>query len=186
MEVVKGFPKDYLKEANNTYKEQLQYHFLHEDAPSKKSHIKYAMDCVNSLPPLALDCTILPRCTKKGPKIVVKPLNPLENLVHTVDERFLLAYPADSLPLVAPSWEETLVSLDYLLAWWCPLLKTIITNQSSVATSMLKNSGESQMHGTSSSQSDETAEIRVKLSSPPGPVQQNFSPSQLDPGPKVM
>ncbi|KAJ9087854.1 hypothetical protein DSO57_1028935 [Entomophthora muscae] len=63
---------------------------------------------VNSLPPLALDCTIFPRRTKKGPKISAKPLNYLGDLAHTVDERFVLAYPTDPLPLVAPPWEETL------------------------------------------------------------------------------
>ncbi|KAJ9066466.1 hypothetical protein DSO57_1009215, partial [Entomophthora muscae] len=63
---------------------------------------------VNSLPPLALDHTIFPRHTKKSPKMSAKPLHSLEDLAYTVDERFVLAYPADSLPLAAPSWEETL------------------------------------------------------------------------------
>ncbi|KAJ9051602.1 hypothetical protein DSO57_1003155 [Entomophthora muscae] len=58
--------------------------------------------------PLALDHTIFPCRTKKGPKMPAKSLHSLEDLAHTVDERFVLAYPADSLPLVAPSWEETL------------------------------------------------------------------------------
>ncbi|KAJ9074228.1 hypothetical protein DSO57_1008752 [Entomophthora muscae] len=129
------------------------------------------LSSVNSLPPLALDHTIFPRHTKKGPKMLAKPLHFLEDLAHTVDERFVLAYPADPLPLVAPSWEETLVNLDYLLAWCRLLLKTIRASQSKVATSTLNNSSELQMPGTSSSQSDGTAEIRVKLSSPPGPAQ---------------
>ncbi|KAJ9056273.1 hypothetical protein DSO57_1034918 [Entomophthora muscae] len=109
---------------------------------------------VNSLPPLALDCKIFPRCTKEGPKMPANPLHSLEDLAHTVDERFVLAYPVDSLPLVAPSWEETLVNLDYLLAWCCPFLKTIGASQSKAATLTLDNSVEPQMPGTSSSQSD--------------------------------
>ncbi|KAJ9070569.1 hypothetical protein DSO57_1006619 [Entomophthora muscae] len=73
-------------------------------------------DPVNSLPHLALDCSIFPRRTKKGSKTPAKPLNSLNDLAHMVDERFVLAYPAEPLPLVVPSWEETLVNLDYLLA----------------------------------------------------------------------
>ncbi|KAJ9079964.1 hypothetical protein DSO57_1030100 [Entomophthora muscae] len=97
---------------------------------------------VNSLPPLALDCSIFPRCTKKGSKMPAKPLNFLNNLAHTVDERFVLAYPAEPLPLVAPSWEETLVNLDYLLAWYHPLLKTIRADQSEATTLALSNTSE--------------------------------------------
>ncbi|KAJ9089100.1 hypothetical protein DSO57_1016369 [Entomophthora muscae] len=82
---------------------------------------------VNSLPPLALNCTIFPCRTKKSPKIPAKPLNSLGDLEHTVDERFLLAYPTDLLALAAP-WEEMLINLDYLLAWCLPLLKTIRNN----------------------------------------------------------
>ncbi|KAJ9071149.1 hypothetical protein DSO57_1000154 [Entomophthora muscae] len=92
------------------------------------------VSCVNSLPPLALDRSIFPRRTKKGPKTPSKPLHLLNDLDHTVDERFVLAYPVESLPLVAPSWEETLVNLDYLLAWCRPFLKTIRATQSGVAT----------------------------------------------------
>lgn len=81
----------------------------------------YCLECenfvaVNLLPPLALDHTIFPRRTRKGPKISAKLLNSLGDLAHTVDERFVLAYPADTLPLVAPPWEKMLVNLDYLLA----------------------------------------------------------------------
>ncbi|KAJ9072145.1 hypothetical protein DSO57_1030306 [Entomophthora muscae] len=124
---------------------------------------------VNSLPPLALDCKIFTRRTKKGPKMPARPLHSLEDLAHTVDERFVLAYPADSLPLVAPSCEETLINLDYLLAW---------VTKSKAATSMLDNSVEFQMPGTPPSQSGGSAEISLKPSSPPGPIQQNFSSSQ--------
>ncbi|KAJ9074920.1 hypothetical protein DSO57_1001393 [Entomophthora muscae] len=59
-------------------------------------------------PLLTLDHAIFPHCTKKGPKMPAKPLHSLKDLAHTVDERFVLAYPADPLPLVALSWEETL------------------------------------------------------------------------------
>ncbi|KAJ9087820.1 hypothetical protein DSO57_1029225 [Entomophthora muscae] len=125
---------------------------------------------VNSLPPLALDCSIFPRRTKKGSKMPAKPLNSLNDLAHTVDERFVLAYPAEPLPLVVPSWEETLVNLDYLLAWYCPLLKTIRAGQSEAATLALSNTSEFQMTSASSSQSDLTAEIGMKPSSPPAPA----------------
>ncbi|KAJ9066814.1 hypothetical protein DSO57_1005777 [Entomophthora muscae] len=95
---------------------------------------------VNSLPPLALDQTVFPHCTKKGAKITAKPLNSLGDLAHTVDERFILAYPEDPPVLAAPAWEETLVNLDYLLAWCCPLLKIIRTAQSNDVTSRARNS----------------------------------------------
>ncbi|KAJ9077697.1 hypothetical protein DSO57_1014159 [Entomophthora muscae] len=125
---------------------------------------------VNSLPPLALDHTIFPCHTKKGSKTPAKPLHSLNDLAHTVDERFVLAYPAEPLPLVAPSWKETLVNLDYLLAWYCPLLKTIRAGQSEVTTSTLSNPSEFQMTSASSSQSDLTAEIGMKPSSLPAPA----------------
>ncbi|KAJ9072991.1 hypothetical protein DSO57_1021352 [Entomophthora muscae] len=47
----------------------------------------------------------------KGSKTPAKPLNSLNDLAHTVDEMFVLAYPAEPLPLVAPSWEETLLGI---------------------------------------------------------------------------
>ncbi|KAJ9068553.1 hypothetical protein DSO57_1027475, partial [Entomophthora muscae] len=34
-----------------------------------------------------------PRRTKKSPQKPAKPLNSLEDLAHTVDERFVVAYP---------------------------------------------------------------------------------------------
>ncbi|KAJ9071305.1 hypothetical protein DSO57_1038232 [Entomophthora muscae] len=49
---------------------------------------------VNSLPPLALDRTIFPRRTKKSAQKPVKPLNSLEDLAHTIDERFVMTYPS--------------------------------------------------------------------------------------------
>ncbi|KAJ9058853.1 hypothetical protein DSO57_1008070 [Entomophthora muscae] len=148
--------------------------------------VRYVMGSVNSLPPLALDRSIFPCCTKKGPKTPAKPLHLLNDLAHTVDERFVLAYSVESLPLVAPSWEETLVNLDYLLAWCCPFLKTIRATQSGVATSTLDNPVDPQMSGISSSQSDLILEIGVKLSSPPESIQQSFVPSQSGSPPTVM
>ncbi|KAJ9059893.1 hypothetical protein DSO57_1036761 [Entomophthora muscae] len=124
---------------------------------------------VNPLPPLALDQTVFPCHTKKGPKIMAKILNFLGDLAHTVDERFVLAYPADPLALVVPAWEETLINLDYLLAWCHPLLKTIRNTQSKDDTSIVSKSTESEMIGMPSSQSGGAAEITLKPSSPPGP-----------------
>ncbi|KAJ9075361.1 hypothetical protein DSO57_1036940 [Entomophthora muscae] len=76
---------------------------------------------VNSLSPLALDRTVFPRCTKKSPQKPAKPLNSLEDLAHTVDERFVVTYPVEYPSSTAPSMEETLINLDCLLAW-CQLV----------------------------------------------------------------
>ncbi|KAJ9087315.1 hypothetical protein DSO57_1034466, partial [Entomophthora muscae] len=141
---------------------------------------------VNSLPPLALDQTIFPPHTKKGLKVTAKLLNSLRDLAHTVDERFVLAYPVDFLALAAPPWEETLINLDYLLAWFCPLLKTIKNAQSGEATSMSRESNKSEMLGLLPSQSGGGAEIELESSSTPGHAQQNFSPSQPDEPLEVM
>ncbi|KAJ9052876.1 hypothetical protein DSO57_1029710 [Entomophthora muscae] len=40
----------------------------------------------------ALDRTIFPHHTKKSAQKPAKPLNSLEDLAHTIDERFVLAY----------------------------------------------------------------------------------------------
>ncbi|KAJ9087617.1 hypothetical protein DSO57_1031401 [Entomophthora muscae] len=135
---------------------------------------------VNSLPPLALDQTISPCCTKKGLKVKAKLLNSLGDLEYTVDEIFVLDYPVDFLALAAPPWEETLINLDYLLAWFCPLLKTIRNAQSGDATSMSRKSNKSEMLGLLPSQSGGGTEIALESSSTPGHAQQNFSPSQPD------
>ncbi|KAJ9070808.1 hypothetical protein DSO57_1003670 [Entomophthora muscae] len=74
------------------------------------------MSSVNSLPPLALDRTVFPHYTKKTAQSPEKLLNSLKDLAHTVDERFVLAYPADPPALIVLAWEEILVNLDYLLA----------------------------------------------------------------------
>ncbi|KAJ9059195.1 hypothetical protein DSO57_1005116 [Entomophthora muscae] len=134
----------------------------------------------------ALDQTIPPRCTKKGLKVTAKPLNSLGDLAHTVDERFVLAYPVDFLTLAAPPWEETLINLDYLLAWFCPLLKTISNAQSGDATLMSRESNKSEMLGLLPSQSGGGAEIELESTSTPGHAQQNFSPSQPDEPLEVM
>ncbi|KAJ9052058.1 hypothetical protein DSO57_1038027 [Entomophthora muscae] len=133
---------------------------------------------VNPLPPLALDQTVFPCRTKKSPKIMAELLNSLGDLAHTVDEIFFLAYPADPLALVVPAWEETLINLDYLLAWCCPLLKTIRNSQSKENTSMVSKSTESEMVVKSSSQSGGVAEITLKPPSTPGSGQHIFSSSQ--------
>ncbi|KAJ9060669.1 hypothetical protein DSO57_1028443 [Entomophthora muscae] len=52
---------------------------------------------VKSLPPLALDRTIFPRHTKKLAQKPAKPLNSLEDLAYTIDERFVLAYPSQAV-----------------------------------------------------------------------------------------
>ncbi|KAJ9088925.1 hypothetical protein DSO57_1018035 [Entomophthora muscae] len=76
---------------------------------------------LKSLPPLALDRTIFLRHTKKLAQKPAKPLNSLEDLAHTIDERFVLAYPSqeviDGALDSVPTWEEYLINLDYLLAW---------------------------------------------------------------------
>ncbi|KAJ9066852.1 hypothetical protein DSO57_1005518 [Entomophthora muscae] len=109
-----------------------------------------------------------------------KPLNSLKNLAHTVDKRFVLAYPTEPLALVAPAQEETLVNLGYLLAWYCPLLKTIRNAQSNGATSMTRKLNEPELVELAFSQSGGSAEISLKPSSAPGLDHQNFSSSQLD------
>ncbi|KAJ9079009.1 hypothetical protein DSO57_1001222 [Entomophthora muscae] len=135
---------------------------------------------VNSLTPLVLDQTVFPHHTKKGSKITAKSLNSLGDLAHTVDERFVLAYPADPPALVVPAWEETLINLDYLLAWCCPLLKTIRNAQSNNATSITRKSNESELVEVPSSQSGGAAEITLKYSSTHGSCQQIFSLGQSE------
>ncbi|KAJ9060140.1 hypothetical protein DSO57_1034095 [Entomophthora muscae] len=120
------------------------------------------------------------RRTKKGPKITAKPFNSLGDLAHTIDERSVTAYPADPLALVVLSWEETLINLDYLLAWYHPLLKTIRNTQTNNATSRTRKSIKSELVEVSSSQSGEAEEITLKPSSIPGSGQQISSYDQSD------
>ncbi|KAJ9072342.1 hypothetical protein DSO57_1028550 [Entomophthora muscae] len=66
---------------------------------------------VNPLSPLALDRIAFPCCSKKSAQSPAKPLNSLQDLAHAVDERFVLAYPAEPPALVALAWEETLLGI---------------------------------------------------------------------------
>ncbi|KAJ9079743.1 hypothetical protein DSO57_1032276 [Entomophthora muscae] len=111
---------------------------------------------VNSLPPLALDRTVFPRRTKKTAPSPAKPLNSLNDLAHTVDERFVLVYPAGPPALVAPTWNA----------------------QSNGATSTTTKPTRSEMLALPFSQSEGVAEITLEPSSPPGPGQQIFSSAQ--------
>ncbi|KAJ9068557.1 hypothetical protein DSO57_1027479 [Entomophthora muscae] len=70
-------------------------------------------------PLLALDWDVFPRSSKKVACVQAKPLQNLEDLAHTVDKRFVLAFPAEVLisPLESPpTAEETLIWLDCLLS----------------------------------------------------------------------
>ncbi|KAJ9068507.1 hypothetical protein DSO57_1027940 [Entomophthora muscae] len=83
------------------------------------------------------DCKVTPTFSPGSSNIPVldqkcfqyldKPLNSLEDLDHTVDERFVLEYHTQVPPtlpfLTCLSIEETLVELDYLLAWCCLFFK---------------------------------------------------------------
>ncbi|KAJ9083696.1 hypothetical protein DSO57_1032179 [Entomophthora muscae] len=93
---------------------------------------------VKSLLPLALDRTTFSRCTKKSAQKPAKPLDSLEDLAHIVDEQFLLACPSQVENVdvwnYVPTWEETLINLDYFLAWACLHLKLIKSKQSGRAT----------------------------------------------------
>ncbi|KAJ9088487.1 hypothetical protein DSO57_1022598 [Entomophthora muscae] len=83
-------------------------------------------------PPLALDQDVFPRPSKKVACIQAKPLQNLEYLAHTVDERFVLDFLAEVpiSPLESPpTAEETLIQLDCLLSWCCPVLKQLADQQ---------------------------------------------------------
>ncbi|KAJ9059920.1 hypothetical protein DSO57_1036439 [Entomophthora muscae] len=86
-------------------------------------------------PPLALDRDVFPRPSKKVAHVQAKPLQNLENLAHTVDKRFVLAFPAE-VPIspleFPPTAEETLIQLDCLLSWCCPVLKQLANQQKNV------------------------------------------------------
>ncbi|KAJ9078317.1 hypothetical protein DSO57_1007873 [Entomophthora muscae] len=69
---------------------------------------------------------------KKVACVQAKPLQNLEDLAHTVDERFVLAFLAEVLiyPLESPpNAEETLIQLDCLLSWCCLVLKQLADQQ---------------------------------------------------------
>ncbi|KAJ9063068.1 hypothetical protein DSO57_1003999 [Entomophthora muscae] len=106
--------------------------------------LNYKLSFKQSLPSLALDRTIFLRCTKKSSQKSAKPLNSLEDLAHTIDESFVLAYPSqvvntDVLNSVL-TWEESLINLDYFLAWACLHLKLIKSKQPGRATAKPSNS----------------------------------------------
>ncbi|KAJ9055857.1 hypothetical protein DSO57_1001379 [Entomophthora muscae] len=92
-----------------------------------ESSTKTLMDCPECLsllytllvkfcgPPLALDQDVFPRPSKKVARVQAKPLQNLEDLAHTVDERFVLDFLAEVpiSPLESPpTAEETLIQLD--------------------------------------------------------------------------
>ncbi|KAJ9048204.1 hypothetical protein DSO57_1037371 [Entomophthora muscae] len=129
-----------------------------------------------SLHPLALDRTIFPRCSKKSSQKPAKPLNSLEDLAHTIDERFVLAYPSQvvntNVMNLVLTWEESLINLDYLLAWARPHLKLIKLNHSGCATVNSLNANPSGLngelpHSSDPSQSEFKSEIGfIKLLGP--------------------
>ncbi|KAJ9079520.1 hypothetical protein DSO57_1034610 [Entomophthora muscae] len=83
-------------------------------------------------PPLALDWDVFPRPSKKVACMQAKPLQNLEDLAHTVDERFVLDFPAEVpiSPLESPlTAEETLIQLDCLLSWCFLVLKQLADQQ---------------------------------------------------------
>ncbi|KAJ9072163.1 hypothetical protein DSO57_1030116 [Entomophthora muscae] len=87
-------------------------------------------------PSLALDRDVFPRPSKKVARVQAKPLQNLEDLAHTVDERFVLAFLAKDpiFPLESPpTTEETLIQLDCLLSWCRPVLKQLAGQQKNAA-----------------------------------------------------
>ncbi|KAJ9085318.1 hypothetical protein DSO57_1015133 [Entomophthora muscae] len=94
-------------------------------------------------PPLALDWDVFPRPSKKVARVQAKPLQNLEDLAHTVDERFVLAFPAEVLisPLESPpTAEETLIRLDCLLSWCHLVLKQLANQQKNAGHMKLERS----------------------------------------------
>ncbi|KAJ9084890.1 hypothetical protein DSO57_1019395 [Entomophthora muscae] len=88
-------------------------------------------------PPLALDRDVFSRPSKKMARVQAKPLQNLEDLAHTVDGCFVLAFLAKVLisPLESPpTAEETLIWLDCLLSWCCLVLKKLANQQKMRAT----------------------------------------------------
>ncbi|KAJ9065625.1 hypothetical protein DSO57_1017556 [Entomophthora muscae] len=80
---------------------------------------------------------------KKVARVQAKPLQNLEDLAHTVDERFVLAFPAEVLisPLESPpTTEETLIWLDCLLSWCCLVLKQLANQQKNAGHMKLERS----------------------------------------------
>ncbi|KAJ9083114.1 hypothetical protein DSO57_1037936 [Entomophthora muscae] len=94
--------------------------------------VKFSTNVKFCGPPLALDWDVFPRPSKKVARVQTKPLQNLEDLAHTVDKRFVLAFPAEVpiSPLESPpTAEETLIQLDCLLSWCLPVLKQLANQQ---------------------------------------------------------
>ena len=94
--------------------------------------------------PYALDRAQFPHRKKKGKRQPAKPLESLEDLAHTVDERYVLAYPpnAPQLPCAPPppSIEKSLFQLDCLLSEFRAKLKSHRASQSDCDTSGVESS----------------------------------------------
>ncbi|KAJ9076516.1 hypothetical protein DSO57_1025493 [Entomophthora muscae] len=129
---------------------------------------------VDNLTFQALDRTIFLHRSKKSTQKLAKPLNSLKDLAYTIDEIFVLAYPSQvvntNVMNSVPTWEESLINLDYLLAWACPHLKLIKSKHSGCATVNSLNVNPSGLNGELShsydhSQSELKSEIGVNPSS---------------------
>ncbi|KAJ9084764.1 hypothetical protein DSO57_1020841 [Entomophthora muscae] len=102
---------------------------LHVFPPSSSSVNLMALRASKALWPTfgpGLGC--ISQTIKKVACVQEKPLQNLEDLAHTVDERFVLAFLAEVpiSPLESPPIaEETLIQLDCLLSWCCPVLKQL-------------------------------------------------------------
>ncbi|KAJ9071806.1 hypothetical protein DSO57_1033426 [Entomophthora muscae] len=106
-------------------------------------HPSLSMDSVFCGPPLALNWDVFPRPSKKVAHVQAKPLQNLEDLAHTVDKRFVLAFPAEVLisPLESPlTAEETLIQLDCLLSWCCLVMKQLANQQKNAGHMKLERS----------------------------------------------
>ncbi|KAJ9087645.1 hypothetical protein DSO57_1031095 [Entomophthora muscae] len=101
----------------------------------EEQHIIQAKTVKFCGPPLALNQDVFLRPSKKVTCVQAKPLQNLEDLAHTVDEHFVLAFLAEVpiLPLESPSTaEEMLIQLDCLLSWCCPVLRHLADQQENV------------------------------------------------------
>ncbi|KAJ9059178.1 hypothetical protein DSO57_1005101 [Entomophthora muscae] len=128
---------------------------------------------------------MFPHLTKKISQIPAKLLNFLNDLAQTIVERFVLAYPSwvvftDS-QISVPAWEESLINLDYLLAWFHPHLKKLqgCTSVNSTESNPDGINGPLK-HFIGGSQSEVKLKINGKPSNPPEMSLQTFSPGQLD------
>ncbi|KAJ9077836.1 hypothetical protein DSO57_1012874 [Entomophthora muscae] len=94
-----------------------------------------ALYCKVPRPAISSGQGYISKTIKKVGRVQAKPLQNLEDLAHTVDERFVLAFtaktPSTSLKFL-PTAEETLIQLDCLLSWCCPVLKQLAEQQENV------------------------------------------------------